>query len=79
MNKATPSTTALKENAQPKRTAYTVVNGPIAPNGGHASKGFQTGDIVHLTASQAKHYMKLGRLAPVIDDEKEDSKDEGKE
>lgn len=62
---------------EPKRSAYVVTNGPICPNGGHASKGFQTGDVVELTASQAKHYMKLGRLAPFIEDDESEAGKEG--
>jgi hypothetical protein len=47
---------------------YVVVGGPISPRGGVGNL-VKEGEVVHLTAAQARHYHALGRLAPVIEDD----------
>lgn len=52
----------------PATTKYMVIRGAIAPFGGGRSDLVQPGQVVALTADQAKHYNKLGFLKPYIED-----------
>ena len=54
----------------PETTKYRVINAAIAPKGGKASRdGHQPGDVVELTDSLAKHYLKLKRIEPYFEDD----------
>ena len=47
-----------------KKREYVVQNGSISPDGGKPE--YHPGDVVELSSAMAKHYIKLGRLAPYV-------------
>jgi len=64
-----PAEKPAEKPAAPRVKTYVVQKTAICPNGGGRSNLVQPGEKVDLTAPQAKHYAKLGLLAPVVDDE----------
>lgn len=53
---------------KPVTAKYTVIGGAIAPFGGGRADLIHPGNVVELTAEQAKHYNKLGYLKPHIEE-----------
>lgn len=71
-----------KKEAQEGETLYVVQGGPIAPygngpdaveaHGGEKARLYQVGEVVSLSPSLARAYVKISRLAPYIADTDED-------
>lgn len=72
MDEPTDATTnvgdAPRKERKPRTQKYVVQKAAIAPEGGSRSLLTRPGETVSLTAEQAKHYNKLGFLAPLIED-----------
>lgn len=67
----------IKETPKaPATKTYMVQKGAIAPNGGRRSDLIRPGEPVELTNAQARHYLKLERIAPFIPEDDEDDKQE---
>lgn len=65
---------------KPAEGMYVVAGAPITPWGngrkpkktyGDKARMYEPGEVVSLTSALAKHYVKIGRLAPYIPDEDE--------
>lgn len=57
-----------KKPRKPRTTKYEVVKAAIAPNGGSRDDLIRPGEVVELTAEQAKFYNEKGFLKPYIGD-----------
>lgn len=80
---STDATAPVKTAPTEKTAKYVVSDGPIAPWGNlppetpmsdeeaAAAKNrlYVDGEVVELTAEQAKHYVKLKRLTPYVEDD----------
>lgn len=73
-------TEGASEPKAPKTSMYVVAGAPVAPWGngsahkkahGEKARMYQEGEVVELVASLARHYVKIGRLAPYVPDEDE--------
>lgn len=70
----TPPTTTPATPTAPKTKDYVVAKTAIAPNGGRRSDLKQPGEVVSLTATQAKFYNGLGLIGPLIEDDEDADK-----
>lgn len=57
-----------KKPRKTRTTKYEVVKAAIAPNGGSRDDLIRPGEVVELTAEQAKFYNEKGFLKPYIGD-----------
>lgn len=64
----TPVEAPARKPRAPKAQKYVVQKAAIAPYGGARADLIRPGEVVELTADLAKHYNKLGFLAPYIED-----------
>ena len=59
---------APRKERKPRTQKFVVQKAAIAPEGGSRAALKRPGDVIDLTADMAKHYSKLGLLAPYIED-----------
>lgn len=63
----TPEKPVEKKAAAPKKNQYVVANADIWTADGRKA----VGEVVELTASEARHFVKIGTLDPYIPDDEE--------
>lgn len=71
-DKAAADKEAADKAKAPKTRSYVVQKGAIAPKGGSRGALVKVGETVELTDKEARHYIKLGRLAPSVPDDEDE-------